>query len=45
VESLEKLFNHRADSDAVLRFARSLTVAELVAREEFYAPFIPGCGK
>ncbi|EFJ40554.1 hypothetical protein VOLCADRAFT_99655 [Volvox carteri f. nagariensis] len=44
VTSLERLFNSSAASSEVIRFARSLTVYELVSDEAFYAPFIPGCG-
>ncbi|PNH00287.1 Ubiquitin thioesterase otubain-like [Tetrabaena socialis] len=45
VSTLERLLNHSADSGDVIRFARSLTVRELVSAESFYEPFIPGCGR
>lgn len=44
VSSLERLFNSVEQSGEVIRFARSLTARELMAAEEFYTPFIPGCG-
>ncbi|KXZ42880.1 hypothetical protein GPECTOR_113g292 [Gonium pectorale] len=44
LSSLERLLNSGSASAEVIRFARSLTVAELMAGEEFYAPYIPGCG-
>ncbi|KAG2492651.1 hypothetical protein HYH03_009067 [Edaphochlamys debaryana] len=43
--SLEALLNAPGDSGDVIRFARSLTVRELLRAEDFYAPFIPGCGR
>ncbi|KAG2429281.1 hypothetical protein HXX76_011049 [Chlamydomonas incerta] len=44
VSSLERLFNSAEQSGEVIRFARSLTARELMAAEDFYTPFIPGCG-
>ncbi|KAG2437596.1 hypothetical protein HYH02_011236 [Chlamydomonas schloesseri] len=44
VSSLERLLNSAEQSGEVIRFARSLTARELMAAEEFYTPFIPGCG-
>ncbi len=44
VSSLERLLNSVEQSGEVIRFARSLTARELMAAEEFYTPFIPGCG-
>lgn len=45
VSSLEALLNDPRDSAATIRFARSLTCRELMAAEDFYSPFINGCGR
>ncbi len=45
VSSLEALMNDPRDSAAAIRFARSLTCRELMAAEDFYSPFINGCGR